>query len=423
MPELLSPAGNFEKLKAALLYRADAVYLAWNRFGMRAAADNFSTEELYEAAAYTHDRGKKLYLTTNTLPRGGEYPAMEEFFRELSTWDKYHRPDAFIVADLGVMALAQKVIPEMELHISTQASIISPMAAQAYANLGAKRLVLARELHFDEIRAIRDALDPAVELEAFIHGSMCVAFSGRCLLSHHFTNRDANRGACTQPCRWNYKIVEEKRPDDELPIEETNEGSFIMSSKDMCMITEIPRLMQSGIDSFKIEGRMKSAYYTAVVTNSYRMAIDAYLRDPEGYRLDPAWYAELCSVSHREYGTGYFLEDPMKNPQLCRETGYIREKAYLATALETREEDIPASLTLENDKGRLVRFIQRNKVTRGSVGEIISPGRIGRECFLSELYTIEGEEIPSAPHPSMEFYARVPFAVAPGDILRAGGEA
>ena len=260
-------------------------------------------------------------------------------------------------------------------------------------------------------------------LEAFIHGSMCVAFSGRCLLSHHFTNRDANRGACTQPCRWNYKIVEEKRPDDELPIEETQEGSFIMSSKDMCMITEIPRLMQSGIDSFKIEGRMKSAYYTAVVTNAYRMAIDAYLRDPEGYRLDPAWYDELCSVSHREYGTGYFLEDPMKNPQLCREAGYIREKAYLATALETREEEIPASLTLENEQGRLVRFIQRNKVTADSVGEIISPGRIGRECFLSELYTIEGEQIPSAPHPSMEFYARVPFAVAPGDILRAGGEA
>ena len=423
MPELLSPAGNFEKLKAALLYRADAVYLGWNRFGMRAAADNFTTEELYEAAAYTHERGKRLYLTTNTLPRGEEYPALSEFFRTLASFDAFHRPDALIAADLGVVRLAQRLLPDVEIHISTQASIISPEAAIAYAELGAKRLVLARELHFDEIRAIRDALDPSVELEAFIHGSMCVAFSGRCLLSHHFTGRDANRGACTQPCRWNYKIVEEKRPDDALPLyEDEEQGTFILSSKDMCMITEIPRLMEAGIDSFKIEGRMKSAYYTAVVTNAYRMAMDAYAADPGGYRLDPAWYAELCSVSHREYGTGYYLEDPMKNPQLCAEMGYIREKAYLATALETEEDAIPTGLVYENGEGRLVRFIQRNKVSVGSMGEIISPGSIGRAFRISELYTIEGEAIPAAPHPSMEFYLRVPFTVTPGDILRAGGD-
>ena len=198
---------------------------------------------------------------------------------------------------------------------------------------------------------------------------------------------------------------------------------YPLSLKDLSLAAYVPELMDMGIASFKIEGRMKSAYYTAVATNAYRMAMDTYTRDPAAYCFDPAWLEELESVSHREYGTGYFLEDPMTNPQLCRETGYIREKAYLATALETKEEEIPASLMLENEKGRLVRFIQRNKVTRGSVGEIISPGRIGRECFLSELYTIEGEEIPAAPHPSMEFYARVPFAVAPGDILRAGGEA
>ncbi len=424
MPELLSPAGNFEKLKAALLYRADAVYLGWNRFGMRAAADNFTTEELYAACAYTHDRGKRLYLTTNTLPRGEEYPALEAFFRELSAWDAYHRPDALIVADLGVMRLAQRVCPEIEIHISTQASIISPVAAQAYAELGAKRLVLARELQFDEIRAIRDALSPSVELEAFIHGSMCVAFSGRCLLSHHLTGRDANRGACTQPCRWNYKIVEEKRPDEALPIyEDSDQGTFVLSSKDMCMITEIPRLMQSGIDSFKIEGRMKSAYYTAVVTNAYRMAMDAYEKNPAGYVFDPAWYAELCSVSHRDYGTGYYLDDPMKNAQLCTEMGYIREKAYLATALETDATALPAGLVLENENGRLVRFVQRNKVSAGTVGEIISPGKTGRAFQVSELYTIEGEAIPAAPHPSMEFYLRVPFAVSPGDIMRAGGDA
>lgn len=421
MPELLAPAGNFEKLKAALLYRADAVYLGWNRFGMRAAADNFTTEELYEAAAYTHDRGKKLYLTTNTLPRGGEYPALREFFSTLASFDAYHRPDALIAADLGVIRLAQKFLPDTEIHISTQASIISPEAAIAYAELGAKRLVLARELQFDEIRAIREALDPAVELEAFIHGSMCVAYSGRCLLSHHFTGRDANRGACTQPCRWNYKIVEEKRPDDALPLVENEQGTFVMSSKDMCMITEIPRLMQSGIDSFKIEGRMKSAYYTAVTTNAYRMAIDAYEKNPSSYVFDPAWYDELCSVSHREYETGYYLADSLKEARLCTEVGYIREKAYLATALETDPSAIPASLVYENEGGKLYRFIQRNKVTADSTGEIISPGRIGQAFSVSELYTIEGEAIPAAPHPSMEFYIRVPFTVSPGDILRAGG--
>ncbi len=423
MPELLSPAGNFEKLKAALLYQADAVYLGWNRFGMRAAADNFTTEELYEACAYTHERGKRVYLTTNTLPRGGEYSALEELFRTLASWDVYHRPDALIVADLGVMRLAQRVCPEIEIHISTQASIISPEAAIAYAELGAKRLVLARELRFDEIRAIRDALDPSVELEAFIHGSMCVAYSGRCLLSHHLTGRDANRGACTQPCRWNYKIVEEKRPDEALPIyEEKDVGTFILSSKDMCMITEIPRLMESGIDSFKIEGRMKSAYYTAVVTNAYRMAIDAYKTDPDGYRFDPRWYEELCSVSHREYGTGYYLDDAMQKAQLCTEMGYIREKAYLATALETKTDEIPSHLVYENENGRLVRFIQRNKVSVLTTGEIISPLKTGRAFQISDLYTIEGEAIPAAPHPSMEFYLRVPFEVSPGDIMRAGGD-
>ena len=244
--------------------------------------------------------------------------------------------------------------------------------------------MLARELHFDEIRAIRDALDPSVELEAFIHGSMCVAFSGRCLLSHHFTDRDANRGACTQPCRWNYKIVEEKRPDDALPLyEDEEQGTFILSSKDMCMIQEIPRLMESGIDSFKIEGRMKSAYYTAVVTNAYRMAMDAYAKDPHGYVFDPEWYAELCSVSHREYGSGYYLEDPMKNPQLCTETGYIREKAYLATALETDSDALPAGLVPENESGKLVRFIQRNKVSAATTGEIISPGK--KRTRISDL--------------------------------------
>ena len=280
-PELLSPAGNFEKLKAALLYGADAVYLAGKRFGMRSAADNFTDEELYSAAQYVHERGKKIYLTLNTMPHANEYGALRDFLVSI----RDAGIDAMIVADLGVMTLVREILPEMEIHISTQASIVSPQAARAYASLGAKRLVLARELMLDEIKAIRDGLDADVELEAFIHGSMCVSYSGRCMLSHNLTGRDANRGACTQPCRWVYTVTEEKRPESPYPIEQNELGTFIMSSKDMCTIEMIPELIEAGISSFKIEGRMKSAYYTAVVTNAYRMAIDAYLADPDGYRF------------------------------------------------------------------------------------------------------------------------------------------
>ena len=270
MPELLSPAGNFEKMKAALLYGADAVYLAGNRFGMRSAADNFSNDELFLASEYAHARGKKLYLTLNTMPHGYEYPALREFLREI----KDASLDAFIVADMGVFMALREIMPDAEIHISTQASIISPEAALFYANLGAKRLVLARELTLSEIIEIKKALPSDVELEAFVHGSMCVSHSGRCLLSNALTGRDANRGACAQPCRWNYVITEEKRPEMPFPLEENENGTFIMSSKDMCTITILPELIKAGIDSFKIEGRMKSAYYTAVTTNAYRRALD-----------------------------------------------------------------------------------------------------------------------------------------------------
>ena len=321
-PELLSPAGNFEKLKAALLYGADAVYLAGKRFGMRSAADNFTDEELFDAVAYTHERGKKIYLTLNTMPHGYEYPALRDFLNSI----KRAGLDALIVADLGVMALAKEILPDTEIHISTQASIVSPEAARAYAALGAKRLVLARELTLDEIKAIRAGLDDSIELEAFIHGSMCVSYSGRCMLSNSLTGRDANRGACAQPCRWGYTITEEKRPESPYPIEENELGTFIMSSKDMCTIEIIPELINAGIASFKIEGRMKSAYYTAVVTNAYRMAIDAYIRDPEAYAYDPRLMRELESVSHREYCTGFYLDSPMENPQMSTINGYIREK-------------------------------------------------------------------------------------------------
>lgn len=423
VPELLSPAGNFEKLKAALLYGADAVYLAGQSFGMRSAADNFSVEELNEAVKYTHERGKRLFLTLNTMPHGNEYAALREFLREIKDFGI----DAYIVADLGVMATLREIIPCAEIHVSTQASIVSPEAAMAYVALGAKRLVLARELDLEEIKAIRLSIPQDVELEAFVHGSMCVSYSGRCMLSNLMTGRDANRGKCTQPCRWNYIIYEEKRPDLPIPIEQTELGTFIMSSKDMCTIEHIPELIEAGINSFKIEGRMKSAYYTAVVTNAYRMAIDSYMNDPENYEYNPLWLRELESVSHREYCTGYYLDKPMENAQLGTQTGYIRDKAYFATAVEYDEgeaEKLAASgVALETEDGRLYRFIQRNKVQVGDSAEIISPGKLGVPLTVREIYLPNGEAVESAPHPSMIFWARVPFEIHEGDIMRAGDDA
>ncbi len=419
MPELLSPAGNFEKLKAALLYGADAVYMAGHFFGMRSAADNFSVEEIYEAVEYTHARGKKIYLTVNTMPHEDEYGRLREYLTALKDADL----DAMIVADLGTLATVKEILPHMEIHISTQASIVSSAAAKAYAALGAKRLVLARELTMKEILAIRANLDRDIELETFIHGSMCISYSGRCLLANAINGRDGNRGTCTQPCRWNYSLLEEKRPDMPLPIEQSDLGTFILSSKDMCMIEHIPELMESGIASFKIEGRMKSAYYTAVVTNAYRMAMDAYAADPVNYRYDPAWLSELESVSHREYGTGFFFDDPMENPQLVSACGYIREKAYFSTAVEYDGSEAAAILAngvpLENGNGRLYRFIQRNKVSAGEEAELISPRKIGRGFEVEELYAPDGTRLESTPHPSMIYWCRVPFEVREGDILRA----
>lgn len=420
MPELLSPAGNFEKLRAAILYGADAVYCAGQMFGMRASADNFTVEELYAAVEYVHAHGKRLYLTVNTMPHVQEYPLLRSFLTQI----KDAGIDAMIVADLGVLTTVREIIPDMEIHISTQTSIVSPASAKAWAAMGAKRLVLARELTMDEICAIRAELPDEIELEAFIHGSMCVSYSGRCLLANAFNGRDGNRGTCSQPCRWNYALVEEKRLDMPFPIEQQEGvGTFILSSKDMCMIEHIPELMKSGVASFKVEGRMKSAYYTAVVTNAYRMAIDAYQRDPENYRFDPVWLEELESVSHREYGTGFYFDDPMQNPQLVSTCGYLREKAYFSTATEYVCEEADAivsrGVAMENENGRLYRFIQRNKVSAGEGAELISPGKIGRGFDVLELYAPDGEALEATPHPSMIYWCRVPFEVHEGDIMRA----
>lgn len=405
MIELLSPAGNFEKMKMALLYGADAVYLAYNRFGMRASADNFTMEELNEAIGYAHERGKKIYLTLNTMPREHEYPDLIEFLRKLAVLPN-GAPDAAIVADIGVMMLVRELLPKTELHISTQSGVVSSADAIAWQKLGATRVVLARELSFPEIREIRKNIPKELEIEAFIHGSMCVSFSGRCLLSNAIVGRDANRGACAQPCRWNYTIREEKRPDMPFPIEEHPEGTFIMSSKDMCMIEHVPELIESGITSFKIEGRMKSAYYTAVVTNAYRAAIDGYIEKGADYRFDECWLRELDSVSHREYCTGYYFDDPMQNAQTCTMPGYLREKSYLAVCVD---------YDAETGMGK---FIQRNKAKVGDAVEIITPGKPGRSFVIDSMKNALSEDVESAPHPFMEFTVPVPFEVHAGDILR-----
>lgn len=396
-------------MRAAFLYGADAVYFAGERFGMRAAADNFTLPEIEEAAIYAHERNKKIYITLNTMPREDEYAPLADFLRSLAA--QKDRPDAAIIADVGVLELVKEIIPDMEIHISTQAGIVSSADCRAWYKMGAKRAVLARELSLCEICEIKKNIPADMELEAFVHGSMCVSFSGRCLLSNNLVGRDANRGQCAQPCRWNYTIREEKRPDMPFPIEQTNDGTFIMSSKDMNMLAHIPELIKSGIFSFKIEGRMKSAYYTAVVTNAYRAAIDGYMRDGDAYITDEKWLRELDSVSHREYCTGYFFDDPAKEAQLCKNPGYMREKAYLAVAL-----------SYDAESG-MAKFRQRNKLSAGERVELISPGKYGRAFTAEKIFSADGtEEIESAPHPFMEFWLRVPFEVHEGDILRGAGE-
>lgn len=406
-PEILSPAGNFEKMKSAILYGADAVYLAGQIFGMRAAADNFSLEELAEAVAYAHERNVKVYLTVNTMPREYEYPALREYLQSL----KEIPVDALIVADIGVIMLVKELLPKMEIHISTQANAVSSADCRAWYALGAKRVVLARELTLEEIRQIRAAIPDDLELECFIHGSMCVSYSGRCLLSGHMIGRDANRGMCAQPCRWNYQvrsyeIVEEKRPELAMPIEEIAGETFIMSSKDTCTIAHLPELIEAGIQSFKIEGRMKSAYYTAVVTNTYKMAMDAYFSG--NYEYNPLWLRELESVSHREYHTGYYFTDSHEDANIASTTGYIREKSYLAVVEEYDEESGFAILS------------QRNKMCLGDAAEHLTPGKVGVPFTIGEMFDENDEPIDATRHPYMIFKMKMPFPVRKGDIIRAG---
>lgn len=391
-PELLSPAGNFEKLKTAILYGADAVYMAGNDFGMRAAADNFSLDEIFEAVKYAHERDVKVYLTINTMPRPDEFPRLERYLHEL----RDSNIDAVIAADLGVIEMIREILPSTAVHVSTQASIVNAATCNVYRKMGATRVVLARELSLDEIKIIRKQIPADLEIETFVHGSMCVSYSGQCLLSEHLLGRDANRGRCAQPCRWDYKLYEieaDGHENERFPLYEISNETFIISSRDMCMVGHIAELTEAGISSFKIEGRMKSAYYAAVTANCYRMAIDAYIG---GEPFDPRLHTELNSVSHREYGTGFYFG----RPGICSEPGYIREKAYLATA---------------TDSGK---FIQRNKLSVGDKAELISPNKIGRSFTVEKLRDGSGNDVESIPHPQVEFYMDVPYEVRPGDIIR-----
>ncbi len=401
--ELLSPAGNFEKLRAAVRFGADAVYLAGRMFGMRAGADCFDTDGLAAAAEYCRSRGKKVYLALNTMPHPYEYEQLEAYLEELMSIPF----DAFIVADLGVMSKVKEILPEMEIHISTQASVVSAQTADMYRKLGAARVVLSRELTMDEIKKIRRDTSRELELEVFIHGAMCVSYSGRCLISNYLTNRDANRGACAQPCRWVYEITEPSRPDAPLTAEQDSKGTFLFGSKDLCMIEHMPELMQSGIKSFKIEGRMKSVYYAAVTANTYRMAMDAYLRDGENYRFDPAWLSELESVSHREYDTGFFFDRPMDDAKIASSSGYIKPVSYIGDCIG-----------YDSSTG-LACFIQKNKLSAGRTAQILSPGSTGRSFKAEKMFDQDMQPISDCPHPFMKFFIEMPFEISPGDILRA----
>lgn len=409
-PEILAPAGNFEKLTFAVLYGADAVYVAGKSFGMRAASDNFSNEELINAVRYCHERNVKLYVTVNVMPREHELFELPEYLRFLNNEAK---PDALIISDMGVFSMAKKYAPDIDIHISTQSSSVNSESCKLYHSLGATRIVLARELTLNEIKQIRYNIPDELELETFVHGAMCVSYSGRCLLSNFFSRRDANRGQCAQPCRWEYfdgekyaEIFEKKRPEERISLVENEQGTFMFSSKDMCMIEHIPELVEAGISSFKIEGRVKSAYYTAVTANAYKTELMRYLADKENYCFNPASLYELESVSHREYGTGYYFDDCHQNAQITKDGGYLRDKAFLSTVTEVNEQDGIAVLC------------QRNKSVEGQVCELVSPGKSSVEFVLEDMRDLKGNKIDSAPHPQMEFTVKMNVPMKKGDIIR-----
>ncbi len=400
-PEILSPAGDMERLKYAIAYGADAVYLAGKHFGMRAASDNFTDEELREGIKYAHAHGVKIYVTVNISPRTNEFAELESYLQKLCDYGA----DAAIVSDLGVIRVAKRVVPELPLHISTQASILNCEAAQFWVDLGAERLVLARELTLEEIKAIRAAIPPEVEIECFVHGAMCISYSGRCLISNYTTGRDANHGACAQSCRWKYALMEEKRPGQYFPVDEDERGTYLYNSKDMCMIDHIPELVDAGITSFKIEGRAKTAFYTAGITSAYRRAVDAYFENPSpDFVLPKDIHDEIGRISHREYFTGfYFGRDP--KGQYYPDVMYIRDWE-VAALIDTCDAD-----------GNAV-FVLKNRFFRGDTLELMQPGKPVYRFKVEEMRDDDRNLLDVARSAMMHVHIKLPFQASAFAILR-----
>lgn len=397
--ELLAPAGDMERLKMAVAYGADAVYFAGGQFGMRAFAGNFDREELARAVAHCHAHGVAAHITCNTMPRNGETAAIPEFLEYLESIGA----DAVILADLGVFEMAKRYAPHVKRHMSTQAGITNYAAARAWHDMGAHRVILARELSLEETAAIVAKTPSGLEVEVFAHGAMCVSYSGRCVLSNYMTGRDANRGACAQPCRYSYALVEEKRPGEYFPVEEDGRGTYIFNSRDMCMLPHLADLVAAGVDSIKVEGRAKSAYYTAAVTNAYRHGLDAALA---GQPLDQIWLDEVEKTSHRPFSTGFFYGYP---GQYTGDSRYVRDWQVVAI-VESCDEEGNAVLSL------------RNKITRGEALEVVGPGILPEAFTVGEMEDLEGYPLPEAKVPQMKFRTRLPRQVEPLSILRAQRE-
>lgn len=399
--ELLSPAGDMERLELAVKFGADAVYVGGTQFGMRSNPSNFDPAQLQAACKLVHAAGKKLYLTCNTLPRSYELDALPDFLRSA----RAAGVDAFIIADMGVLAIAKQAAPEVEVHISTQAGIVNYAAANAFYQMGAKRIVTARELSLDEIKMIRDHTPPELEIEAFVHGAMCMSFSGRCILSDYMVGRDANRGDCAQPCRWKYHLMEETRPGQYFPINQEENGTYIFNSKDLCMIEHIPELVAAGVDSFKIEGRAKSAYYTAVVTHAYRQALDAYFAHPSPDFRVPDWVlAEMEKMSHRVYTTGFNF-GPLQNGQELNTGGYVRSWDVCAL--------------YRDQQGNRLIVDQRNRFFEGDVLEVLEPGQKPYTLTVRDLVREADGTRTQAANKATEVYSfAVDRTVSPDAILR-----
>lgn len=401
-PELLIPANNLEVLKTAVIFGADAVYIGGEAFGLRAKAKNFSPAEMKEGIAFAHAHGAKVHVTVNILAHNYDLEGARKYLEEL----KEIKPDALIIADPGLFTMAREICPEIEIHVSTQANNTNYMTYLFWHKLGAKRVVSARELSLREIAEIRQHIPDDLEIESFIHGAMCISYSGRCLLSSYFTGRDANHGACTHPCRWKYAVVEEKRPGEYLPVYENERGTYIFNSKDLCMIEHIPEMIRAGINSFKIEGRMKTALYVATVARTYRKAIDDYLESEEKYLANMDWYkSEISKCTYRQFTTGFYFGKPDENTQIYDNNTYINEFIYLGWVEEVTEQ------------GKVL-FEQKNKFCVGDEIEIMKPDGTNVSAKVLALETEEGFSVDSCPHSRQRLYATLSVVPEKYDLLR-----